>query len=244
MPWVNTKTEEPYPRAWAAGIFDETPLEVHEVRLRGADKDLRGRTAYRLRDKGAAAVPALCEALKDPDLAVRAAAAESLAEIGDARAIGPLSEALKTCFDTGSARKQRWIGILVLAVIVVVFATLFYGVIALKIAGAMGGSWYWIARGMTAYYRRLRQRGPQITAFANALDRIASREPSPELRALLPELEAVAGDPLLHTATTRAATREVADRIAALTERIKSMPVAAAAPEVDADHLPIAAGSR
>jgi hypothetical protein len=239
---IKTKTEEPYPRAWAAGIFDETPLEVHEVRLRGADKDLRGRTAYGLRDKGAAAMPALCEALKDPDLAVRAAAAESLAEIGDARALKPLTEALKGCFDTGSARRQRVISVFVLLGIVVVLIALFMGMVKLGIAAFMAGSWGMIGNTLTSYHRRQRERGPQIQALTAAIDRIAAREPTPELRMLLPELEAVAGDPLLHTASTRAATREVAGRIAALTERIKSMPVAAEAPEVETDQLPIAAG--
>jgi hypothetical protein len=241
MPLVKSKTEEPYPSSWR-GVRGDSPLEVLEVRLRGAEKDLRGQTAYQLRERGPEAVPALCEALKDPDPSVRAAVAESLAKIGDARAIAPLTQALKRCFDTGSASRQRLLGILMAVVVCIVLGFAFVGTIKSWTAGGFVTIWLFGTKRIQELLDSRRKRGPQIVALTNAIDRIASRDPAPELRSLLPELQSVASDAIYQSPATRAATREVADRIAALTERIKSMPVAASAPEVETEQLPIAVG--
>jgi HEAT repeat protein len=59
-----------------------------------------------LRDYRSATVEPLCLALRDKDLNVRVAAAESLGQVGDEQAGQPLIEALRGCFVRQSARWQ------------------------------------------------------------------------------------------------------------------------------------------
>src|SRR5687768_12680906 len=70
----------------------------------------RVRAARRLQDYGPLALEPLCGALRDHELNVRVAAAESLGYIGDERAVQPLTEALRHCFVGQSAHRQLVVG--------------------------------------------------------------------------------------------------------------------------------------
>lgn len=66
--------------------------------------DEKFEAARALRHYGESAVEPLCVALRDSDLRVRTAAADSLGELEDPRALPPLVETLRGCFVRHSAR--------------------------------------------------------------------------------------------------------------------------------------------
>ena len=179
----------------------------------------------------ARAVETLCAALGDKDLNVRLAAAEALGRIGDERAVQPLLKAMQTCFVGQSARKQLVVGLVVIPLFVVAG---FMGLAAVGAAGAFGGLGSFIYH----YYNGRRQISKFCQAIATALSQIAERNPSPELRVILPDLKAIAADVLQQDRQTRAASRQAAQRIEALTEQLKNLPLPASAPPPDAATLP------
>lgn len=89
-----------------------------------------------------------------------------------------------------------------------------------------------------AYYSERKEVSKTCHAIAEALTRIVERTPTPDLRAILPELKAIAFDIVHQDKSTRAASRQAAQRIEALTEQLKNLPLPAAAPLSDAATLP------
>jgi hypothetical protein len=182
--------------------------------------------------------PVLCEALRDPDLQVREAAAGVLGRHGDERAIGPLLEALRSGFVGRSARWNLLAGWGLALATAVMFAGLGAGVLFLKVGGMM-----WLALNIgTSIYKAIRtrrqERGRANPALIDALLTIGERSPTPELRAALPDLRAVSADVFQQAQNTRLLSRRAADRLEALTERLKDLPLTAQAPAASPDSLP------
>jgi hypothetical protein len=206
----------------------------------GATKQ-RQHAAQALRNYGAAAVEPLCLALRDKDLSVRVAAAESLGLVGDERAVQGLMEALWQCFVGRSARWQIIAG-------VGVFITLF---LPSCIAIWAGRFWtFWMGLGFSVlggmftgmhvgkYFVIRAAQSNVCHAIIAALMHIAECHPAPELRSILPDLKTLAIDVLQQDKQTRATSRQAAQRIEALTEQLKSLPLPAAAPAPAAATLP------
>jgi hypothetical protein len=113
----------------------------------GASGESRAEAAGLLYPYGSPAVEPLCRALKDRDHRVRAAAAESLGRIGDERAVGPLTEALRECLTRRSRGWHVVTAVFTLAAAVaagVMAVTAFLGlllflVVALGIPGSVSG---------------------------------------------------------------------------------------------------------
>jgi hypothetical protein len=93
------------------------------------------------------------------------------------------------------------------------------------------------------YYKERREASRLCQIIADALVRIAERRPTPELRAVIPDLKAIAADVLQQEKQARAASRQAAQRIEDLTEQLKNLPLPAAAPAPDAATLPRAAAA-
>jgi hypothetical protein len=207
--------------------------------LRGGAVESRRQSARILGTYGARAVEPLCAALEDQDAEVRIAAAEALGLLGDERAVRPLGEALRGSLVGRSARRQLAVGVMVVLAVCLFAIVWFWG---LKIGGSV---WLFITvlKHTARPYFRGRQAQSRVTrAITEALMRIAERNPTPELHAVVPELKAIAVDTLQHEKATRVVSRDAAHRIESLTEKLKSMPLPAA-PAVAADQLPLPAAS-
>jgi len=179
----------------------------------------------------------LCEALDDPLIAVRIEAAQALGRVGDARAVGPLVRALKRSSYGGAAVKQFLLGILLLPVFALWFLV---GLAAAVFLGDFGGNVLGFAASLPEnYYGSRRSRSPLFSAITDALVQIAERDPSPELRRALPELQTIASDVLQHERSARSAYHDAARKIAGLTEKLQSMPLPAGAPAADPAQLPL-----
>ncbi|HTE16881.1 MAG TPA: hypothetical protein VK689_00695, partial [Armatimonadota bacterium] len=83
-----------------------------------------------------------------------------------------------------------------------------------------------------------RSQGRLCEAITQALVQIAERHPTPELREVLPDLQAVAADIIQQEQSTRQKSKAAAARIDALTEKLKSLPVPASTPAPDGTALP------
>jgi hypothetical protein len=180
----------------------------------------------------------LREGLKDPEMSVRQAAAEALGRVGDERDIGPLTEALRACFARGSARRQLWAGVAVLSGLVLLCLGL---MILPGIGSSLGAIGAWVYPLVQYYYIR-RRKSALCRAITEALAAIAERTPSPEARAVLPELRAMAADVIQQDRASREACRAAAARIRELTENVKSLPIAGGAVTPAAGTLPRPAG--
>ncbi len=207
--------------------------------LREGTIEQRQHAAQVLRDCGAVAVEPLCLALRDKDLNVRVAAAESLGQVGDERAVQALIEALKMCFVRRVARWIRPIRLVVLLACIILLVAAPIGgdsyvtkVTSLVIIIAI--TWTYVVR----YYSQIRSQGKVCQAIVEALTYIAERNPTPELRAALLDLKAIAADGQQQDIHTQSAARQAAQRIETLTEQLKSLPLPAAAPAPDAATLP------
>jgi len=218
-----------------------TPREAVYHSLRHGPLATRLETARLLRRAGPSAVEPLCFALRDRDLAVRIAAAESLGQVGDARAVQPLMEALRDSFIGRSGWQHLFIGgLMVVATILLLLLCMATAILTLSIDPfSLSGSSSKSGDPQSAGCPQsaLRQ------AVIRALVHIAERHPAPELRDVLPDLKAMALDVLQQEAGTRAASRDAARRIDALTEKLKSLPVPASMPAMDASELPRPAGA-
>lgn len=217
----------------------QSPIQPHIDNLlrdlREGATEQRQVAAKNLRNCGSAAVEPLCLALRDKDLNVRAAAAESLGHIGDERAVQALVEALRGCFIGQSTRWQLVIGGIAILIILIAAIRMQY-----PLFGKIGG----LLLPLLLVFQMLVYNGKRISqsimlpAITKALTLIAERTPTPELRNVLPDLKAITADVLQQSKTTRAASRQAAQRIEALTEQLKNLPLPAAAPVPDADTLP------
>lgn len=79
---------------WALGaVDDERLVPLLSTALKGKESNVRWSAAHALA-KRASAVPALIDALRDRAPTVRAVVIEALGDLGDARALAPLREAL------------------------------------------------------------------------------------------------------------------------------------------------------
>lgn len=223
----------------------EEALRSLRAALSANDPELQVAAARELRAHAGAAVPPLCDALSDPHAEVRRAAAESLGEIADPRAIGPLTAALRQSLVGGSGRRQLWAGLLLVFVIILLITGYFWGMIAWHIGGAFFGMFnIWIQAGKRVSSRMSGQRSARsqvCRAISEALIRIAERHPSPQLRELLPELRALSADRIHQDQSARQASRAAAQRIDALTEALKNLPITSHASVPDPASLPVIA---
>lgn len=187
------------------------------------------------------------QALRDKDLHVRVAAAESLGLVGDERAVQALVRALKKMHLAENPIHVwlhfffKWIFLGTLVLSPLISANRITGNIELTTLGfeillvyeiiliALVGRRYWRAR---HDHNRL------CSAIADALMYIAERSSAPELRVAIHQLRTHAAD-IFHTDKhTRVALNRAAQRIEALTEHLKNLPLPAAAPAPDAATLP------
>lgn len=219
--------------------------ELVEQLTRGSATE-RQATADALRKLGASAVEPLCNLLKHPDKNVRAQAAEILGDVGDVRAVKPLHDALRGCFAWEKEGPGGWILLMLgtMILVMMIFGLLFdrsmpplsvlYAMMVATWCGSLVLSLYlvwWRGSG------RLRQVWEKI---ADALVRIAEREPTPELRTVIPDLSRLSKEAFAK-AETRDIARQAAQRITAITEQLKSLPIPAAEPAPNVKELPIPA---
>lgn len=214
---------------------DARPIDVESLRVCLVSSPVAERleAARLLSSFGPSATEPLCTALTDRDVRVRTAAARSLAEVGDARAIRPLSRALKSCFvrRSGILNLLTGLGAATAGALLVVGTIVTLDVLALTTLFT-GGSF--------GELMNERQRRSQLVeAISEALIRIGERDPSPELRQVLPDLRLVAVDVIQQVGRTRTASRDAATRIQQLTDRLHNLPLASAAPTIDPSELPL-----
>ena len=207
-------------------------------RLRTGTAEEAVEAAAVLQGHGEGALAPLCEALASPYAEVRAAVADSLGQIGDERAIYPLTDALVAEHGGQSPRLYLWIGIAAVVGVTMVIGSIVYGLVVLKVGGGMMGAWVPLTQTLRKRRRRALASARARVAIIRALTRIAERHTTPELMQLVPDLKAIAADSLRQQAETRAASREAADRIMTLTERLRALPVAVEQAPVGPDALP------
>lgn len=237
--------------AWALGFCGPEALPSLLQALRDSRGDVRRAAVKSLgRLQVSEATPELCRMLRDRKEEVRLAAIRALGETGDERAVGPLNEILRSCFVARSARRQLLIGTVVavsaLAALVVCIGS------ALVLPGAgLAGFTGGVVHIFVHYWSRRRQTGQLSRTVTRALVQIGERTPTPDLRIVLPDLRVVAKDRLQHDPCTREASRTAVQRIEALTESLKDLPVPGSAssdksslprvgepPAPDAERLP------
>jgi hypothetical protein len=208
--------------------------------LAGASAEARIEAAHKLRLLGAVAMDPLIPALKDKEVKVRVAAAESLGHVGDEKAIQPLTEALRALYPGKSPKRWRLMGAF-LAVCTVVFSIA--GIVAALVTGGLGALLGGAAEMLGSFDGLDAKTDNASRAYAEALFRIADRSPTPELRYALPHLREIADDGVLQDKHTRGASRAAARRIQKLTLELDKLPVASAAPRMDEKTLPVAAAA-
>lgn len=221
-------------------------------RLTSRSEDERKAAAGALRTIGATAVEPLCEMLKHRDPIVRARAASVLGEIGDARAVQPLIEALREGFVKQSPKWQYRVGLFVnsiflaqlpIQIAIWISHDLFPNpddvwrrvgfIFVCAVVGAVG-----FTVPLCRYWKR-RYRYHQVCYYvAEALRRIAERDPVPELRAAIPDLICIEKD-FRQYGDTQQVAREALQRIQNVAEHLKSLPIPSDAPAPDVKELPI-----
>jgi HEAT repeat protein len=211
--------------------------------LSEADPARRAEAVLRLRECGPDAVEPLCRALHDSDADVRVAAVEALGVLGDERALEPLAAALRRCFMGHSARRHVVFGVVVALVVGATAVGLIWGILALKVFGAVGVMSNSVVQLVARSLERRRAHSRICPAITEALERIATRHPSPRLRAVLPELRTLALDVVQQDRVARKASRDTARRIDELTASLKDLPLASAPPSGTPESLPRPAGA-
>jgi hypothetical protein len=186
--------------------------------------------------RGAGAVGPLCAALEDRHASVRIAAAQALRDVGNLRAIEPLTRALRACVVARSVRWQLFVGY-VLAPLVFLLVFLVWLLAAVASSGGGASGLVDLFKWLGDWYRDRRERGRPAGALAEALAAIAERNPAPELRRLIPELQALSMDRLQQERGTRMLSARAARRIGDLTEKLQHLPIPA--PASDSASLPL-----
>lgn len=208
-------------------------FEGLRARLFTAVPDVKMEAARTLRHYGPSAVEPLCFALRDPDLRVRTAAAESLGELEDPRAIQPLVEALRALFARCSARWDFWVGVAqVLGMLTALGLTL------ATFTAVRSRSLHQSPELLNEFEDGRQRRNDLLQAIATALGRIGERHPSAELCSILPDLKFVARDVIQQRKSTRAASREATVRIEALAAHLQELPVPVADGRAELVDLP------
>lgn len=210
--------------------------------LENHDPEVRAAAAQELRAHPGAATAPRCAALNDPDERVRISAAESLGQLGDPDAIGPLTHALRRSLVGGSGQRQLVAGLLLMLIVFVLVGGYLWGALVWRMGGVMVISNVF-ARSVNRLARRRRARSETCRTISLALARIAEQHPSPQLREIIPELRALAADRIHQDQVARQASREAADRIDSLTERLKSLPVSSSSDPGDSRSLPLVSGN-
>jgi hypothetical protein len=223
-----------------ANPVDEPHLRPLLSRLRDSSPAGRIVAVRELASGGEQALGPLYAALEDRDASVRIAAAQALRDVGDLRAVEPLTRALRACVVARSVHWQLFVGyVLAPVVFIVVFLVWLLAAVASSGGGASGVVGLFKCLG--DWYRDRRERGRPGAAIAEALAAMAERNPAPELRRLIPELQALSVDRLQQERGTRMLSARAARRIADLTEKLRHLPIPA--PATDPASLPLP-GSR
>ncbi len=213
-------------------------VQDHVLRLQSTEPLERAAAAAALSRFGGDGMASLCTALADTEPVVRGAAAMALGTVGDRSTIQPLLAALKTSCKGGSARRQYWIGLVLLVAAALVFLGFVTGLAFLKAGGAMGAMYSSLFIAFRQALERRRRRNRLSGVIVDALLRVAEREPAPELRAVLPEVQALAADFVQQSKDTRALSRKAAARIEVLTEKLRDLPIPAENPAPAPAQLP------
>lgn len=208
--------------------------------LQSDDAELRLAAAQELRDYGTPATLPLCGALVDVDETVRVVAAESLGVLGDSRAVGPLTAALRQSLVGGSGRKQLVGGALLALGLLLLVGGYFWG----AFIGRMGGGLMVLGCASSQWIQRLqrqrRARSQFCRAISEALVQIAEQHPTPELREVLPELKALAVDRFYQDRHAQRASLKAVQRIETLTHELKNLPISSSASTTNRAALPLA----
>ena len=183
-------------------------------------------------------VPVLCQTLGDRDERVRLSAAKALEEVGDERAVEPLSVALRSCFPGRSALRQALLAhALSLTTLVGYLAAMPWrgpGVPGLFLTFLI------VPHLVGAFHRWRRKRSKLVRTLTLALAQVAERSPTPELRAVLPTLRGIQVDLLQQDWDTRKASRRAVRRIEALTADTHALPVPMRPTRADTFPVPAA----
>jgi hypothetical protein len=182
---------------------------------------------------GEVAEDALCLALEHRDRNTHIAAAQALGVIGGPRVVPHLLAAHRRCFLGRSARGQLFLGLGILAAVSLTFFAFTWGTYTAKMFG-LTSSGQFIIRGGIAYFHKRQEQSRVAAAISDALLQIAERSSAPEIHRIVPELRMVSRDRLQHSRETRAAARNAADRIEALTASLQQLPLASSAAEAPA----------
>jgi hypothetical protein len=222
--------------------------------------------------QGEDAVPLLCELLESPRVRTRILAARKLREVGDSRAVQPLCRMLAEysgpvspwvagigrLFILGMMASIAGVLTIVMIALLGWAATLYGGRIA--IAVAFGGLYLALGVFMVGEMFELRpiQRittrwrdtaakfsghDLAVRSAVDALAAIAVRCPENSLQQSLPVLRKVSADPVRHNRKTREAATRAAARVQMSSAGCRRLPIAAAAPQLEAASLLIAAGA-
>ncbi len=191
--------------------------------------------------KSPQAIEPLCAALQEKNREVRLAAAEALGVIGEhvgsAAILEPLLKALRACFTGWRARwpfifKGIWFSFLLLKT-----TSLLLGFSKFTLDDVLFYILMLCVYGLGYIFERDSQ-SKSCQAILESLLRIAERNPIPEIRAALPELKSIARDVVQLNRRARVTSRQTVQRIEALTEQLKKLPLPASAPAPDATVLP------
>lgn len=243
-------------RAWLDRLERGTPLERMEAARSGFEEcperglepltaalndpllEVRLPAISSLARLGAVSTEALVSALDNKCLRTRMAAAEALGQVGDRRAVEPLSRYLQDRISR-SPFKQRWLINLGHFVIPSAFLSIiaFSGVKGSMLIGV--GISMFMGTLLDVCTRQSRSR--QIRCYANAIRRVAEREAVEDARDLIPTLAAVATDVVMQNGAARRACQEAAAALQGSTS-VLTLPVVAAPPP-SAESLPIPAGA-
>lgn len=198
----------------------------------------RRRAVTSLGEFGDVSVAPICRALEDRDERVRLAAARLLAVLGDPRALQPLIAALKRSLSGGSGR--RHVVVLHLALVTLIGGVIGASIGSLTLRGTVFGFLLSMVPSTLIFanhwFHRMNRDRFQQTCI-EALAALAEKDPVPELRILLPDLQALAAN-RLQPDEARHALTTATFRIAALTSNTERLPIAAAAPESELGTLP------